>query len=161
MMPPVVFPIRIGFPQPHLEFADVDFRYLAKSIGEEFPAFRQTFDEIGMPILQSVEDGLKEIGGMGKVLNVLVDHRETVLGEIPQMIHHAGLARAARRGEENMPGAEGFPEFDEESLAKHQIGRVHRSAGVELGAVGVGRHVWVLLTCMAKLLQIKFVIFYI
>ena len=140
VLPPVVFPVGIGVPQLHPELTKFDLRNPAQRIGEQFPAFRQTLNEIGMPILQSVEDGLKEIGGMGEVLDVLVDHRETVLGEIPQVIHHAGLAGATWGGEENMPGAEGLPEFGEEVLAEQQIGRVYRGAGVEFGAIGVGWH---------------------
>ena len=77
---------------------------------------------------------------MGEILDVLVDHRETVLGNVSQVIHHAGLAGTARCGEEDMPSLESFPKLGEENIAEHQVGRIHRSAGIKFGTLGTSWH---------------------
>jgi len=91
ILPPVVLPIRISFSQPYLESGDPEFGYFVQRVREQFPALRQALDDLGILIVQGVEKRLKEIGGMSEILDVLVDHREAVLGKIAQVIHHAGL----------------------------------------------------------------------
>ena len=85
--------------------------------------------------MESIEQDLEEVCGVGQVLNVDRHHGKSVLGMIAQVVHDAGLAGPTRRREHHMSDAQRLPQIRQECLAESQVDRVDGSPRVEFGRV--------------------------
>ena len=136
VLAPVLAPVGIAPTQRKLEATGSDLVDPSQHVADKSPACGKPLThEIGMRIMESIEQHLEEVGRMGQVLNVDRHDREPVLGMIAQVVHNAGLAGAARCREHQMSGAQRLPQLRHERPAESQIDRVDGGAGVELRGV--------------------------
>ena len=119
MLAPVLVPVGIAFAKRELEAAGSDRFDLAQHAADEFPAGgKPVAEEVRMHVMECIEQHLKELGRVSKVLHVGRHHLESVLGTVAKVVHDAGLAGSSGRREHHVAGAQGLPQFRDKRVAE-------------------------------------------
>lgn len=97
---PVVAPVRVLLAEGDLEAAHVHFADAVQGLADESAAGpEQVAEQLGMLLLEKVQQQQDEIGRVADVLNEHRDRHETVLRVGGEEVEHAGLAGPAGSGQ--------------------------------------------------------------